>query len=81
MDKFNEWLHTGRVENGLQIWCKIDTLEDIQYLKVQYRDNDGRVIGTTQDYPVEQIRILNNLIDRYRMETLYPHIDINNAQR
>lgn len=64
----NKWLHTGESENGkLQIWCKIDVLDDIKYLKVQYRDSDGNIVGATQDYPVNQIRLLHSLIDTWNM--------------
>jgi hypothetical protein len=69
MDKFTEWLHTGESENGvLQVWCKIDTIDDVKYLKMQYRDADGKIVGTTQDYSVSHIKMLNGLIDCYRME-------------
>jgi len=69
MNKFNEWLHTGESENGkLQVWCKIDTIDDEKHLKMQYRDDNGNVIGTTQIHPVDHIKLLNSLVDCYRME-------------
>lgn len=69
MDRFTEWLHTGESEDGqLQVWCKIDTLDDVKYLKVKYIDGNGKMVGAIQDYPVSKIKLLNGLIDCYRME-------------
>lgn len=69
LNKFTEWLHTGESEDGsLQIWCKIDTLDDVKYLKFQYKDSEGKRVGEIQSYPVSQIKLLNSLIDCYRME-------------
>jgi len=82
MDKFNEWIDLQLIaENGLNVWCKIDILDDNQYLKVQYRDRDGQVIDKTYDYPVKQIRALNNMIDIYRAKTKYLYVDFNNISR
>ena len=72
MDKYTEWLHTGESENGkLQVWCKIDTIDNEKYLKMQYRDFNGNTVGQSIDYPVKQIKMLNSLIDCYRMEYGY----------
>lgn len=68
MDKFPEWLHTGESENGmLEVWCKIDTIDDVKYLKVQYRESSGNIIASF-DHQVDHVKLLNGLIDCYRME-------------
>lgn len=82
MDKTNEWVDLQLLsETGLHTWGKIDMLDDVQYLKVQYRDDNNQVIGRTQDYPVKHLKDLNNMIDIYRAKTKYPHIDFNNSSR
>ena len=75
MTKINQWEHTGEtVDRKLQIWCKIDIIPSIdagdntEYLKMQYRDNNGNVMGTTQVYPVNQIKLLHSLIDGWYMK-------------
>lgn len=68
MYKDNEWLHTGETEDGkLKIWCKIDTFENVKYLKFKYTDLEDNKIGEIHSYPVNQIKLLNSLIDVYRM--------------
>ena len=82
MDKFNEWINVQLLaDNGLETWCKIDTLDDEQYLKVQYRDRDGKIIDKTHDYPVRHIKNLNNIIDVYNAKTRHPHVDFNKMSR
>jgi len=35
---------------------------------MQYRDSNGNVMGTTQVYPVNQIKLLHSLIDSWYMK-------------
>jgi hypothetical protein len=68
MNNQTEWLHTGETEDEkLQIWCKIDTVDGEKYLKFKYTDFEGKKIGEIQCYSVNQIKLLNSLIDTYRM--------------
>ena len=72
MDKVTEWLHTGESEDGkLKVWCKIDTLDDVKYLKFKYTDMEDNRVGEIQSYPVNHIKLLNSLIDAYRMNYGY----------
>lgn len=69
MSKYTEWLHTGETEDGkLKIWCKIDTFEDVKYIKMKYTDFEDNRIGEVKSYPVNNIKLLNSLIYAYRME-------------
>ena len=82
MDKINEWINLQSLsDTGLHTWGKIDTLDDEQYLKIQYRNDNGEVVGKTQDYPVKLIKSLNNMIDIYRAKTRHSHVDMNNFSR
>jgi len=63
MDKFNEWIFAGNTDNGLQTWCKVDTLGDTNYLKFQYRNTEGNVVDVTHTYPVDHVKMLNVLVD------------------
>ena len=82
MDKINEWINLQSLsDTGLRTWGKIDTLDDEQYLKIQYRNDNGEVVGKTQDYPVKLIKSLNNMIDIYRAKTRHSHVDMNNFSR
>ncbi|ASA22707.1 hypothetical protein [Paenibacillus donghaensis] len=68
MKKVNGWLHTGETENGLEIWAKEDTVEDTRYLKMEYRDSEGKRVGQTWDHPVSQVRLMNAILDSLELE-------------
>ena len=80
MDEFNEWIHINDLKNGLETWCKIDIVDDMKYLKIQYRSKTGKIIDT-QIHSVIQIQALKNVIDIYNYKTKYPYVDINIARR
>ena len=72
MNNFTEWLHTGESEDGkLQVWCKIDTIDDEKYLKVKYVDENDKIVGAIQNCPTKKIELFKSLIDCYRMEYGY----------
>lgn len=68
MSASTDWLHTGETENGLQIWAREDVYNGERYLFVEYRNSEGERVGSTQDYPISQIRLLNAVLESLDME-------------
>ena len=63
----NEWIHTGETETGLEIWVKQEILDDVKYLKYQYRDLKGTVLSS-HEITFNQVRLVNSLVDTIESE-------------
>lgn len=63
-----KWLKTGTLDNGLDVWAQEYKMSEVRYLKIEYRDSEGNRVGKAEDYPVNQIRLLNAVLDSMDME-------------
>ncbi|SLK16063.1 hypothetical protein [Paenibacillus sp. RU5A] len=64
----NDWLNTGQLENGLQVWEKEYTESNVPYLKLEYRDHNGNRVGGSEVIPVTQIRLHSAVLESIEIE-------------
>ena len=68
MTNYN-WIKTGESADGkLDVWINAEKIEGEKYLKIQYKNKDGKNVGNQQEYSFEKINLLKGLIDIWHME-------------
>lgn len=71
LEKCQHWIHTGETKTGLQVWISAFVNEGGKYLRIQYKNDDGKNIGEQQQFSFEQISLLKGLVEIWNMEIGY----------
>ena len=63
LEKCQSWIHTGGTKTGLHVWISAFVNEGEKYLRIQYKNEDGKNVGEQQQFSFEQIGLLSGLVE------------------